>query len=112
MNRRGFFKKTAKVFACVALAPLGLKVDDQLGPGTPLPIPNDPYGDISPKTHGSLIKRLMSNVIPTKLEKFGQVIDIKEKGRTIKWRRYDSFPGSTDTLCKGVVANSKRLTPT
>jgi N4-gp56 family major capsid protein len=72
------------------------------------------YGDISPRTAASAAKKLLErgqSMLVT--ERFGQT-DPQEakKGKTRKWRRYNSLQRATTPLAEGVTPSGQKLTYT
>jgi len=72
------------------------------------------YGDISPRTAGKAIRRLLKrgqHLLVT--ERFIQVDPLqKNSTKTAKWRRYNSLPRATSPLAEGVPPAGRKLTYT
>jgi len=70
------------------------------------------YGDISPRTAGKAMKRLLKrgqHLMVT--ERFGQKDPLrKNQTKTCKWRRYNSLARASAPLAEGVTPKGKRLT--
>jgi len=79
-----------------------------------IPANTTTYGDISPRTAGAakakLLERGQHLVV---VERFGQVDpQQKNKTKTAKWRRYNSFPRAIQPLAEGVPPTGQKLTYT
>jgi len=70
------------------------------------------YGDISPRTGGFAKARLLQRGQHLMIvERFGQVDPhMKNKTKTVKWRRYLSLARATAPLSEGVPPKGKKLT--
>jgi len=70
------------------------------------------YGDISPRTAAYAKKRLLKRGQHLMvIERFGQTDpQQKNKSKTVKWRRYNSFPRATAPLAEGVPPQGQKLT--
>lgn len=72
------------------------------------------FGDISPRTAAYAATRLLNRgqyVMVT--ERFGQTDNIpKNKGKTVKWRRYNSLARASAPLSEGVTPASQKMTAT
>lgn len=70
------------------------------------------YGDISPRTAGRVVARMLErgqHLMVT--ERFGQVDpQPKNKTKTVKYRRYNSFPRAIQPLAEGVPPTGNKLT--
>ncbi len=72
------------------------------------------YGDISPRTAGAVKARLLERGQHLMVvERFGQV-DPQQKNKTksCKWRRYNSFPRAIQPLAEGIPPAGQKLTYT
>lgn len=79
-----------------------------------IPTNTTTYGDISPRTAGRAVARLLKRGQHLMVvERFGQV-DPQQKNKTksVKWRRYNSFPRATQPLAEGVPPAGNKLTYT
>lgn len=72
------------------------------------------YGDISPRTAGKAMKRLLKRGQHLMVvERFGQKDPLrKNQTKTCKWRRYNSLARASAPLAEGVTPKGKRLTYT
>jgi N4-gp56 family major capsid protein len=72
------------------------------------------YGDISPRTAGKAMKRLLKRGQHLMVvERFGQKDPLrKNQTKTVKWRRYNSLARASAPLAEGVTPKGKRLTYT
>lgn len=72
------------------------------------------YGDISPRTAGKAMKRLLKRGQHLMVvERFGQKDpQRKNQTKTVKWRRYNSLARASAPLAEGVTPKGKRLTYT
>lgn len=72
------------------------------------------YGDISPRTAGKAMKRLLKRGQHLMVvERFGQKDPLrKNSSKTVKWRRYNSLARASAPLAEGVTPKGKRLTYT
>lgn len=79
-----------------------------------IPTNTTTYGDISPRTAGAAKARLLSRGQHLMVvERFGQVDpQQKNKTKTCKWRRYNSFPRATQPLAEGIPPTGNKLTYT
>jgi N4-gp56 family major capsid protein len=77
-----------------------------------LPTNTTTYGDISPRTGGRAIAKLLKrgqHLMVT--ERFGQVDpQPKNRTKTVKWRRYNSLARATAPLAEGVPPTGQKLT--
>lgn len=72
------------------------------------------YGDISPRTAGKAMKRLLKRGQHMMVvERFGQKDPLRKNStKTAKWRRYNSLARASAPLAEGVTPKGKRLTYT
>ena len=72
------------------------------------------YGDISPRTAGFAKARLLTRGQHLMVvERFGQVDPLqKNKTKTVKWRRYNSFARAVAPLAEGIPPVGQKLTYT
>jgi N4-gp56 family major capsid protein len=72
------------------------------------------YGDISPRTAGKAMKRLLKRGQHLMVvERFGQKDSMrKNQTKTVKWRRYNSLARASAPLAEGITPKGKRLTYT
>ncbi len=72
-------------------------------------MPLTKYGDISPRTAGFAAAKLLDVGQPLMItERFGQVDPQgKNKTKTRKWRRYESFPAATSPLAEGITPEAQ-----
>jgi len=72
------------------------------------------YGDISPRTAGHAVKKLLKRGLPfLVLEKFGQTYPLPSKSsKTAKFRRYEALAATPNALTEGVTPVGKALTAT
>ena len=72
------------------------------------------YGDISPRTAGKAMKRLLKRGQHLMVvERFGQKDPLrKNQTKTVKWRRYNSLARASAPLAEGITPKGKRLTYT
>jgi len=72
------------------------------------------YGDISPRTAGKAMKRLLKRGQHLMVvERFGQRDPLrKNQTKTVKWRRYNSLARASAPLAEGITPKGKRLTYT
>lgn len=72
------------------------------------------YGDISPRTAGKAMKRLLKRGQHLMVvERFGQKDPIRKNStKTCKWRRYNSLARASAPLAEGITPKGKRLTYT
>lgn len=77
-----------------------------------IPANTTTYGDISPRTAGAAKARLLERGQHLMVvERFGQVDpQQKNKTKTCKWRRYNSFPRAIQPLAEGVPPTGNKLT--
>lgn len=72
------------------------------------------YGDISPRTAGKAMKRLLKRGQHLMvIERFGQKDPLRKNStKTAKWRRYNSLARASAPLAEGITPKGKRLTYT
>ncbi|RMH45464.1 MAG: N4-gp56 family major capsid protein [Gammaproteobacteria bacterium] len=72
------------------------------------------YGDISPRTAGYAVKKLLKRAVPhLVLEKFGQTYVLPNNSTKVaKFRRYNSLSATPNALTEGVKPAGKTLTST
>lgn len=72
------------------------------------------YGDISPRTAGKAMKRLLKRGQHLMVvERFGQKDPLRKNStKTAKWRRYNSLARASAPLAEGITPKGKRLTYT
>lgn len=77
-----------------------------------IPANTTTYGDISPRTAGKVVARLLDRGQHLMVvERFGQVDPQgKNSTKTRKWRRYNSFPRAVQPLAEGVPPTGNKLT--
>lgn len=72
------------------------------------------YGDISPRTAGKAVKKLLTRALPILvLEQFAQPFVLsKNETKTAKFRRYEALAATPVALTEGVTPAGKTLTKT
>ena len=77
-----------------------------------IPTNTTTYGDISPRTAGAIKAKLLERGQHLMVvERFGQVDPLqKNKTKSCKWRRYNSFPRAIQPLAEGVPPTGNKLT--
>lgn len=72
------------------------------------------YGDISPRTAGYAVARLLERALPNMcLSRFGQMQPVpKNKSTNVTWRRYNGFKPSLVPLVEGVTPAPNFITKT
>ena len=77
-------------------------------------MPTNTYGDISPRTAGAAVRRLLERGQHlTVTERFGQIDPQgKNKTKTRKWRRYESLARATAPLAEGISPSGSSMSYT